>query len=117
MSRVKVVATIGPKTANAESIQRLIAAGMDVARLNGAHADLPWHSNAIDLIRSVDSNIPILLDLPGSKVRTGDLDPEPTFDVGDRVVFTTAQRSADGKIPLSNQNLHEESFPWRQDSC
>ena len=62
MSRTKIVATIGPRTNNAQSIAELVDAGMDVARLNGAHGDREWHSGAIDLLRAVAPDIPIILD-------------------------------------------------------
>ncbi len=44
MSRTKIVATIGPCSNRADVVQALVAAGMSVARLNGAHGDLQWHA-------------------------------------------------------------------------
>ncbi len=67
MSQIKIVATIGPGTKSAAILRELVQAGMSVARLNGAHGDLQWHSEAIDLIREVAADVPILLDLPGSR--------------------------------------------------
>lgn len=108
MSRTKVVATIGPRTNTAELIGQLVEAGMDVARLNGAHADLQWHSATIDVLRRVAPDIPIILDLPGRKVRTADLPSEPSFDAGDLVIFTTSTNPSDAKrIPVSGLALHE----------
>ena len=60
MNRVKIVATIGPRTADADAIRQLRAAGMDVARLNGSHADPDWHARAISLLREVVPDVPIL---------------------------------------------------------
>ena len=112
MSRVKVVATIGPRTADRKSIRALIDAGMDVARLNGSHANFDWHSNMIDLIRLVSPNTPILIDLPGSKVRTALLTHEPVLAIGDRVVFTTEPgHDGNGKISLNNERVHEQLSP------
>ena len=108
MSRVKIVATIGPRTADRDSIRDLLKAGMDVARLNGAHADMDWHSDTIDLIRSVDPNIPILLDLPGSKVRTVQLTHEPLVGLGDQVILTTEPGHYGlEKISLNNKFVHD----------
>ena len=56
---------------------------MDVARLNGAHGDRAWHSRAIDLLRTVAPDVPIILDLPGRKVRIGRLDRTRSCQVGD----------------------------------
>ena len=83
MSRTKIVATIGPRTNDAESIRRLVEAGMDVARLNSAHGDFEWHSAAIDLLKRVAPHVPIILDLPGQKVRIAELAHEPSFNAGD----------------------------------
>ena len=108
MSRVKIVATIGPRTNSAAALQDLVDAGMDVARLNGSHSDLTWHGEAIDLLRTVAPWIPILLDIPGRKIRTAQLAHEPTFSVGDVVTLTTSD-GYDGseKVPVNRSDLHE----------
>ena len=108
MPQTKIVATIGPSTANADTLRALEAAGMNVARLNGSHGDLNWHETAIRLIRENLPEVPILLDLPGRKIRTGSLAVEVSFDLGDIVVFT-ADGGGDGdtRVPVSYRNLHE----------
>ena len=107
MSRVKIVATIGPVSANEVVIAALVAAGMDVARLNGSHADLAWHANTIQLLRGVAPDLPILLDIPGRKIRTRALAHEPSFAAGDTVILTT-DPSADGRerVPVNRDDLH-----------
>ncbi len=108
MNRTKIVATIGPRTNNAESIRDLVAAGMSVARLNAAHGDLGWHAEAIDLIRNVGPEVPILIDLPGGKVRTRELERALDFKTGDRITFTTsAVEPNDRKVPVSGTALHD----------
>lgn len=73
--RAKIVATIGPSSDRPHTLERMIKAGMNVARLNFSHGLLSEHKTRIDLIRkvSVDLNQPIsiLLDLQGPKIRTG----------------------------------------------
>ena len=109
MSRRKIVATIGPATASVEAVRRLAGAGMDVARLNGSHATLEWHAGTIELIRRAAPDLPILLDIPGRKIRTGRLAHEPTFALGDTVVLTT-DASYDGreKVPVNYADLHRD---------
>ena len=109
MSQIKIVATIGPRSKSADVIRELVEAGMSVARLNGAHGDLQWHSEAIDMIREVADDVPILLDLPGGKVRVGDLQHELSFGAGDRVIFTTSPDRSDSvvKVPVDGAALHE----------
>jgi len=108
MSRTKIVATIGPKTNTAEAIRTLIHAGMDVARLNGSHADLAWHRTTVDLLRTAAPDIPLLLDIPGRKIRTGALETDVSFVEGQDLVFTTdLKRAGRGRIPLNRSDVHE----------
>ena len=51
MKRTKIVATIGPKTANANMLKKMYNAGMSLARLNGSHNSLKWHDETIKLIK------------------------------------------------------------------
>src|ERR1043165_2944165 len=109
MKRTKIVCTIGPRTESAEGIAALADAGMDIARLNGSHNTLDWHKATIARIRKVVPNVPILLDIPGRKIRTGTLAHEPTFAVGAIVVLTT-DTSHDGrvKVPVNYAGLHND---------
>lgn len=112
MSNRKIVATIGPATDSVESITRLRAAGMSVARLNGSHADLDWHARAIRRIREAAPDVPILMDIPGRKVRTIQLAHEPTFALGEVLILTT-DLAHDGreKVPVNYSALHEDLLP------
>jgi len=109
MNRVKIVATIGPVTNNAESLRALRDAGMDIARLNGSHGDPAWHTAAISLIRDVVPDVPILLDIPGRKVRTGVFENDFIFAVGDLFVFSM-EPSVNGHVtvPVNYPDLHED---------
>ena len=109
MSQIKIVATIGPVSDNPETLRALSDAGMSVARLNGSHNTLDWHARTIALIRDTLPGTPILLDIPGRKIRTTDLAVEPSFAVGDTIVLTT-DTSHDGaaKIPVNYPHLHED---------
>ncbi|HAM40904.1 MAG TPA: pyruvate kinase, partial [Candidatus Omnitrophica bacterium] len=112
MSRVKLVATIGPVTDTEGAIQALVQAGMDVARLNGSHGDMDWHAGTIKRLRATAPQLPILLDLPGSKIRTMNLGYEPRVALGDRVVLTS-DSGHDGrvKVPISDAGLHDTLAP------
>lgn len=73
--RTKILCTVGPSCADETVLAQLIAAGGDVFRVNGAHAtpeELPaW----VDLVRSASrrarSPASVMVDLPGTKLRTG----------------------------------------------
>jgi pyruvate kinase len=104
MRRTKIVCTIGPSTSSPEMIARLIAAGMDVARLNFSHGTHEEHAQRIRLLREAalhaDRPLGILQDLQGPKIRTGKLkDGQPAqlragdrFDITTREVIGTAAR-------------------------
>ncbi len=91
MSATRIVCTIGPVTNNESALRDLAAAGMSVARLNGSHGDLDWHAAVIALLREVVPEVPVLLDIPGRKIRTTDLAHEPEFARGDTVILTTEE--------------------------
>lgn len=112
MRYTKIVATIGPVSNTPEMLRKLDASGMDVARLNGSHNTLEWHEETIATIREVLPNTPILVDIPGRKIRTIQLAVEPSFDAGDVVILTT-DVSHDGqhKVPVNYPHLHEELSP------
>jgi pyruvate kinase len=109
MNNTRIVATIGPATNNAASLKALYAAGMNIARLNGSHNSLDWHSALIQLIHETLPNIPILLDIPGRKIRTTQLKVEPVFNKGDIIILTT-DTSYDGthKVPVNYDQLHND---------
>lgn len=81
MSRfAKIVCTLGPSSSNRQVIQRLIKAGLDVARMNFSHGDHTSHLRMIELIRDCSRElgkpVAILQDLQGPKLRVGELPPE-----------------------------------------
>ncbi len=77
-NKTKIVATIGPASNTRPVLEKLILAGMNVARLNFSHGSYEEHTGVIRLIRSLsrEMNKPvgILLDLQGPKIRTGKLE-------------------------------------------
>lgn len=112
MSQVKIIATIGPRTNNVEMLQAMRDAGMSVARLNGSHADLDWHKEAIKILREAVPEVPVLLDLPGRKVRITNLHQPREISTEDSVVLTSVQgESANGHIAVNYPELHQDVSP------
>lgn len=107
-----IVATIGPVSANREMLLALDGAGMTMARLNGSHNTSEWHRRTIRLIKETLPGIPVLLDIPGRKIRTIPLVHEPAFRTGDVIILTT-DRQHDGsiKIPVNFDQFHEFMMP------
>lgn len=75
MRNTKIVCTIGPASESIETLEKLIEAGMSVARLNFSHGDYEEHGNRIKNIRKAAANknktVGILLDTKGPEIRTG----------------------------------------------
>lgn len=75
MRRAKIVATLGPATDDLATVQKLIKAGLNVARLNMSHGDHSDHKKRLDLVRTAakleGKEIAVLADLQGPKIRVG----------------------------------------------
>lgn len=71
--RTKIVATLGPASDNAQAIEQLILAGLDVARLNFSHGSADSHREKAQLVRSIAAKhgrfVAIMGDLQGPKIR------------------------------------------------
>src|SRR5215208_5064638 len=80
-NKTKVVATIGPASESPEMLERLIRAGLDIARLNFSHGDFAKHEEVIHRLRAaaqkVGRRVAIMADLPGPKMRLGKIEGEP----------------------------------------
>jgi pyruvate kinase len=107
----KIVCTIGPVSSSAKAIESMIAAGMDVARLNFSHGTHEEHLERIRTIRKVSQqmgrHIAILQDLPGPKLRVGKMIGEPVKLVeGSHVVLTTRNVGGNSEvIPVQLEEL------------
>ena len=73
--RTKIVCTLGPATSSREGVRALIAAGMDVARLNFSHGSHDDHARTLGIVReeatAAGRVIPVMQDLQGPKIRLG----------------------------------------------
>jgi len=92
--RAKIVCTLGPATASAEQITRLVDAGLDVARLNLSHGTYAGHQLAYDRVRAASNasgrGVGILADLQGPKIRLGTFPGGPVrLHPGDGFTITT----------------------------
>ena len=78
-SRTKLVSTLGPASATPKMLRGLVEAGCTVFRINCSHGTEEEHARAVALVREVESDVgrslSILADLPGPKVRLGELRP------------------------------------------
>ena len=114
--RTKIICTLGPASEQPELLERMIEAGMDVARFNTAHGDPQEHAKRIRLVRDVakraGATVAILVDLPGPKLRVGILpEGERKLHSGAKVTVTAGTSVEAGAIPITYPALGEEINP------
>jgi pyruvate kinase len=103
MRRAKIVATLGPATASAETVLELVTAGMDVARLNLSHGNYADHVDACKWVRQASDesgrSVAILVDLQGPKIRLGRFSSGPVeLMVGEEFIVTTEDCPGDAHM-------------------
>jgi pyruvate kinase len=111
--KTKIVCTLGPASDSLEMIERLMMAGMNCARLNFSHGTPEEHLEVMNRVRRVSSthgrSVAIMQDLPGAKIRVGDLKGGAiTLRRGEIVTVTSSREPADeNEIPIRQKNLIE----------
>lgn len=100
-NKTKIVCTIGPASESPGVMEKLIRAGMNIARLNFSHGDLESHRTVVKNLRSAarsaGKRLAIMGDLSGPKMRIGKLAEEPVeLKPGDPFVLTTDDIIGDG---------------------
>lgn len=93
-NKTKIVATIGPTSADKSVLKTMIQAGVNVCRVNFSHGSYEQHQQVIDTVREINkelgSNTGILADLQGPKIRLGEIE-NGGFEIkdGDIITITT----------------------------
>lgn len=111
--KTKIVCTIGPAGRSEEALSGMIRAGMSIARLNFSHGKPEEHARDIRLIRSIAERmnrvVPVMIDLPGPKIRVGKLPQEPiVLKKGEIVQLFAGKSSAERtRIPVEYARLTE----------
>jgi pyruvate kinase len=106
MRRTKIVATLGPATHNPEMLTGLIKVGADVLRLNFSHGTREDHARLVEMARSCAAKagreVGLLGDIPGPKIRLGDLEGDVMhLRNGQELILTTdGTRNGRDTIPV-----------------
>ena len=102
--RTKIVCTIGPATADEAMIERLVAAGMDVARVNCSHGTAEELELLVRAVRNVENRLDrplaILADLPGPKLRVSRLEQPIAVESGDDLVLASVGAASGDDLEL-----------------
>jgi pyruvate kinase len=113
--KVKIVATIGPACQTEELLEKLILAGMNVARMNFSHGTHEEHARRIACVRRVSEklsvSVGILQDLQGPKIRVGELAEPIQLSDGEEVILyaagTAEPENGTKKIPVDFRQLFD----------
>jgi pyruvate kinase len=115
--RAKIVCTLGPATSSPEQITALVAAGLDVARLNMSHGDHDTHQAAYQAIRAASDasgrSVGVLVDLQGPKIRLGRFAAGPvTLAAGQEFTITGEDVPGDqAEVSVSYRELPGDVRP------
>src|SRR5918992_600057 len=109
--RTKIVCTLGPASSSRESIEALVTAGMDAARLNFSHGTHEDHAERARLVREVQEKagrpLALIADLQGRKLRIGALAEPVELRDGDDIVVAADGGTTDGALPIAPPVLSE----------
>lgn len=117
MRRTKIVCTVGPASDPVEILTEMIAAGMNVARLNFSHGTHEEHARRVEAVRraagELGTIVGIMLDTKGPEIRTGLLQTDKiTLDTGNRIILTTEEiRGNAERLSISYKGLVSDVSP------
>lgn len=120
MRRTKIVCTVGPAIRSPEMIRQVLAAGVDVFRLNFSHGAPDDHRRSVHRIRSAADDlgkpVAILQDLPGPKIRIGTFRHGPVhLGAGEDFTLTTEPVPGDrARVSVNYARLPEEIRPGQR---
>ncbi|MPZ81166.1 MAG: pyruvate kinase [Actinophytocola sp.] len=115
--RAKIVCTLGPATATPEKVRDLVAAGMDVARMNFSHGSQSDHKQVYDLVRAASDEsgraVGIMADLQGPKIRLGTFaGGKAEWRVGDVVRITVEDiEGTHDRVSTTYKGLSSDARP------
>ena len=99
MRRTKIVATLGPSTDDRATISAILCAGADVLRLNAAHSDVEGLARLLAEVRAAEAelgrSVGVLVDLPGPKLRVGEMAPGTVLAEGSAFSLVSAECTGD----------------------
>ncbi len=114
MRRTKIVCTLGPATMSVDMLKKLIANGMDVARINFSHGTYASHKQTIELLKeareAMNAPIPLMLDTKGPEIRIKNFSTESVIlENGKPFTLTTEEVEGDEtKVSITYAELPKD---------
>jgi pyruvate kinase len=116
--RTKIVGTLGPASADVGVLERLVAAGLDAARLNFSHGTHDEHAERARLLRETQQRVgrplALIADLQGPKIRVGELTVPIELATGQAVVVAGEGQAGPGDVPVSPPVLSQVLRPGNE---
>src|SRR3990172_442029 len=104
--RTKIVCTIGPSSWPVPVLTKMVEAGMNVARLNGAFADVAELDRVAKLVRSISPDVALLLDIKGHEVRLNKFSEDIAVEPGKEIIIGSTDK--DPIYPITYPELYKE---------
>jgi pyruvate kinase len=112
--RTKIIATLGPATDSPEMLEKMVEAGMNVARINMSHAREEAVRNSVSSIREISDRlgktVAILMDLQGPAIRTGEVSSALNLTPGQKIALTVRgeQSEEEHSVDVNYDQLVED---------
>ena len=108
LQKTKIIATIGPACDDDTTLRSMMAAGMNVARLNVSHGTFDDHAERVSRLRRVaeesNSNLAVMVDTRGREIRTGTLEAgSVVLKPGAKFMLYSTARHASWSIDISSE--------------
>lgn len=117
MKKTKIICTLGPSTDQQETIEQMLAAGMNVARFNFSHGTHDEHEKRMNMVRAaavtVKKPVGLMLDTKGPEMRLGRFTTgKVNLEAGQKLVLTCKDVVGDRNIvSVSHRGLYQEVVP------
>ena len=115
-TRTKIIATLGPSSETIEKITELVKSGVTMFRLNTSHETPEYHARLLKKIRDVEidlnTQIPVMVDLQGPKIRVGKFETPIELKKGDILKFRHQEKiTPDGVLPVDYEDIAKDVKP------
>ncbi|MDD5083825.1 MAG: pyruvate kinase [Candidatus Moranbacteria bacterium] len=118
VKKMKIVATLGPASAQEDVLPKMMEAGLNVARLNFSHGSFEEHQRSFDMVhkfsKKLSMPVAVLQDLSGPKIRIGEFYQERVMlTAGEEFILTTDQKCVgdEHRASISYVDLPKEIKP------
>lgn len=110
--KTKIVCTIGPSSWDPDVMRKMIEAGMNCARVNGAFADEAELDKVTKLVRDVSNEVALMMDIKGPEVRMNKFAEAKTVKPGEEIIIGNNDQSE--IYPANYQDLYQHLKPGQR---